>query len=275
MQVKIIQGDITTLQVDAIVNAANSFLIGGGGVDGAIHRKGGSAILEDCRAIVAKQGSCRTGEAVITRAGKLLAKHVIHTVGPVWQDGEQNEAHLLSRCYLSSFRIAQIHQLKTIAFPNISTGVYGYPKQAAAKTVFEVLTQLPLAQKAAFDAVYFVCFDEENFSIYQTHFQALQTKTLHLLFEENLLGWGLRGDPHLWNKMKDFSQTVLLPPSEEELIGVLYQLFELLTGKPITTVEKFYVDKYAHGGMSSGYIDGQHWQKQIFPALIEKFKSKK
>lgn len=275
MQVKIIQGDITTLQVDAIVNAANSSLMGGSGVDGAIHRKGGSVILEDCRAIIAKQGACRTGEAVITRAGNLPSKYVIHTVGPVWQGGQNQEAHLLSRCYLSSFRIAQVHQLKSIAFPNISTGVYGYPKQAAAATVFEVLTQLPLPQKATFDEVYLVCFDEENFEIYQTYFQTLQTKTLHLLFEESPPRWGLRGDPHLWNEMKGFSKTILLPSSAEELTQLLHQLFELLTGKPISIAENFYVEKHAHGGMSSGYIDANHWQKEIIPELVAKFKQKK
>ncbi len=272
MRIKIIRGDITTLQVDAIVNAANSSLMGGGGVDGVIHRKGGSSILEACCAIVAKQGYCKTGEAVITTAGALPAKYVIHTVGPVWQGGQDQEPHLLSRCYLSSFRIAQIHQLKTLAFPNISTGVYGYPKQAAATTVFEVLTQLPLPQKAAFDEVHFVCFDEENFDIYQTHFQTLQTKTLHLLFEENSVGWGLRGDPLLWEAMKYLSQTVLLPSSEEALTALLYWLFELLAGKPITTVKDFYVEKYAQGGISSGYINTSHWQNAIIPALLAKFR---
>ena len=132
-RIQVIKGDITKIKVDAIVNAANSSLLGGGGVDGAIHRAGGPAILEECKKIVARQGGCKTGEAVITSAGNLPAKCVIHTVGPVWNGGNNDERNKLANCYLNSLRIAVEYNLKTIAFPNISTGIYGFPKKEAAK----------------------------------------------------------------------------------------------------------------------------------------------
>ncbi len=158
------KGDITQLQVDAIVNAANSSLMGGGGVDGAIHRAGGPAILEECRKIVAKQGGCRTGEAVITSGAVLPAKYVIHTVGPVWSGGQKNEAQLLANCYKNSLALAVQHAIKTIAFPNISTGVYGFPKQEAASIAIITLNDF-LEEDIHIRNVYFVCFDEENYRI--------------------------------------------------------------------------------------------------------------
>jgi O-acetyl-ADP-ribose deacetylase (regulator of RNase III) len=124
--------DITRLHVDAIVNAANSGLRGGGGVDGAIHRAGGPSILKECDAIRARQGGCPTGEAVITGAGEMPAKYVIHTVGPVWRGGKSEEARLLANCYSNSLELAVKHGLKTVAFPCISTGVFGYPPELAA-----------------------------------------------------------------------------------------------------------------------------------------------
>src|SRR5690606_13829294 len=130
---KLIKGDITTLKVDAIVNAANTSLLGGGGVDGAIHRAGGLAILDDCKRIRAKQGGCNVGEAVITTAGNLPAKYVIHTVGPVWNGGKSNEEHLLSSAYRNSLTLAFEYRIRSIAFPNISTGIYRFPKDRAAE----------------------------------------------------------------------------------------------------------------------------------------------
>ena len=159
------QGDITKENVDAIVNAANSSLLGGGGVDGAIHRAGGPAILEECRAIRNRQGGCATGQAVITTGGKLPAKYVIHTVGPVWQDGRHNEETLLANAYSNSLKLAAQHEIQTIAFPNISTGIYGFPKDKAAaiavRTVTDFLAANPLPQE-----VTFVCFDSENYGLY-------------------------------------------------------------------------------------------------------------
>ena len=163
-KIEIIKGDITKLKVDAIVNAANSSLMGGGGVDGAIHRAGGKVIIEECKKIVEKQGRCETGNAVITTAGNMPSKFVIHTVGPVWHGGKYNEAEKLASCYRKSLELAEENNCRTIAFPNISTGIYGYPKEAAARialsTVVDYLSRSPKIEK-----VIFVCFDEENFSL--------------------------------------------------------------------------------------------------------------
>lgn len=165
-RIQVLRGDITKIATDAIVNAANSSLLGGGGVDGAIHRAGGPAILEACRAIRARQGGCATGEAVITTGGNLPAKYVIHTVGPVWNGGNHNEAALLANCYRNSLQIAVEHGLKTIAFPNISTGIYGYPKAEAAEVALRTVRDFCAAQPDALDEVIFVCFDEENWGEY-------------------------------------------------------------------------------------------------------------
>jgi O-acetyl-ADP-ribose deacetylase (regulator of RNase III) len=133
MSIQLIQGDITKLEVDAIVNAANSSLLGGGGVDGAIHRAGGPDILKECMAIRNRQGGCATGEAVITSGGRLKAKFVIHTVGPVWHGGNNQEDELLANAYTNSLKLAASYNVHSIAFPNISTGVYGFPKKRAAE----------------------------------------------------------------------------------------------------------------------------------------------
>jgi len=163
-KIQIIQGDITKINVDAIVNAANSSLLGGGGVDGAIHYAGGSAILEDCMKIRAKQGGCKTGEAVITGAGKLPAKYVIHTVGPVWNGGRNDESEKLVNCYLNSLRLAVEHNCTTVAFPNISTGIYGYPKNKAAKIAYQTVSDF-LDGNEQIEKVIFVCFDEDNYEL--------------------------------------------------------------------------------------------------------------
>jgi len=157
-----IQGDITKTEVDAIVNAANSSLLGGGGVDGAIHRAGGPAILQECRRI----GGCPTGEAVVTTAGRLPAKKVIHTVGPVWNGGTRGEPERLAACYRNSLQRALELGLRTVAFPNISTGVYGYPKHLAAPIAVETVREF-LTETDAIEQIVFVCFDEENLEIYR------------------------------------------------------------------------------------------------------------
>lgn len=164
-RIQIIKGDIIEQQIDAIVNAANSSLMGGGGVDGAIHRAGGPAILEECRKIIAKQGRCPTGEAVITTAGLLPAKYVIHTVGPVWAGGKNDEANKLSNCYKNSLQLALEFKIETIAFPNISTGIYGYPKEDAAKIATGTVINF-LRTNSSIKQVRFVCFDDENFVLY-------------------------------------------------------------------------------------------------------------
>lgn len=139
MKLTVIQSDITTVKADAIVNAANSSLLGGGGVDGAIHRKGGSAILDACRAVRAKQGKCNPGEAVVTTAGNLPANYVIHTVGPVWNNGGKEKEELLKNCYINSLKLAIENEVKRIAFPNISTGIYKFPKNIAARIAVEAV----------------------------------------------------------------------------------------------------------------------------------------
>lgn len=161
-RIKLIQGDITQIEVDAIVNAANSSLLGGGGVDGAIHRAGGEEILEECKKIVTKQGGCEVGEAVITTAGNLPAKYVIHTVGPIWYGGDQNENQLLENAYLNSLKLAVENNCKTIAFPCISTGVYDFPKDKAAKIAVQSVTEF-LENNSNVEQVIFVSFDLENY----------------------------------------------------------------------------------------------------------------
>lgn len=164
-RIKLIKADITSLKVDAIVNAANSGLLGGGGVDGAIHKAGGSDIHEECMMIRNKKGRCNPGEAVITTAGKLKAKYVIHTVGPVWNGGYKNEEELLGKCYEDSINLALENNVKTIAFPNISTGVYGFPKKLAAKIALNKVLKI-VQNNINIQQVIFVCFDEENYNIY-------------------------------------------------------------------------------------------------------------
>lgn len=158
-------GDLTTYAVEAIVNAANSALLGGGGVDGAIHRAGGPSILEECRAIVARQGGCPPGEAVITGAGLMPARHVIHTVGPIWGRQPDDESdRLLASAYENSLALAVDHDCRSVAFPNISTGVYGFPKDRAVDVALGAVTDSPWN----LDEVVFVCFDDENLSLYRT-----------------------------------------------------------------------------------------------------------
>lgn len=164
--INIIKGDITRQNVDAIVNAANSSLLGGGGVDGAIHRAGGPAILEACRAIVARQGKCKTGEAVITTGGNLSAKFVIHTVGPVWNGGNKNELRLLANAYSNSLSLAIENNIESIAFPNISTGIYGFPKDKAAEIAFSTVAAFIKNENRLME-ILFVCFDDENFELYK------------------------------------------------------------------------------------------------------------
>lgn len=170
--IEAIQGDITRIDVDAIVNAANTSLLGGGGVDGAIHRAGGPAILEACRKIVARQGGCKTGEAVITTGGNLPSRFVIHTVGPVWNGGNRGEAEKLACCYKRSLQLADEKNCKSIAFPNISTGVYRFPKAEAAKIAVEAVGNY-LRRGSGIERIIFVCYDEENFDLIKTELEKM------------------------------------------------------------------------------------------------------
>jgi len=168
-KLELMRGDITKLNVDAIVNAANSSLMGGGGVDGAIHRAAGPQLLEECMKIAEERrpGSpCPAGEAVITGAYRLPCKYVIHTVGPVWYGGAQAEAETLASCYRNSLLLAAKTCLASVAFPNISTGVYGYPKDKAAAVAVETVRKT-LIETPGIQRVLFVCFDEENYGLYK------------------------------------------------------------------------------------------------------------
>ena len=161
-KIELALGDITKLKVDAIVNAANTTLLGGGGVDGAIHRAAGPELLVECRGI----GGCPTGEARITKAYRLPAKHVIHTVGPVWRGGKTNEKELLRNCYRNSMKLADENGVKTIAFPSISTGAYGFPIERAAPIALQVVHE-NLQTLKNLDKVIFMCFSQSDYDVYE------------------------------------------------------------------------------------------------------------
>ena len=167
-KIEIQQGDITKLKVDAIVNAANTSLLGGGGVDGAIHRAAGPELLEFNK----KLGGCKTGEAKISPGFNLPAKKIIHTVGPVWSGGSHNEDELLGNCYRNSLKLAVENNLKTIAFPAISTGVYHFPQERAARIALTETIKI-LEKESSIEKVIFICFDERTFQIYQNIFSEL------------------------------------------------------------------------------------------------------
>ena len=166
MTLRLVKGDITHQEVDGIVNAANSSLLGGGGVDGAIHRAGGPEILAECREIRNRQGKCDTGEAVITGAGNLKASKVIHTVGPVWQGGYHGENILLERAYINCLTLARDHSLRRVAFPSVSTGAYGFPIERAALIALGSVVRFSRTNAEAFDEVRFVLFTEGDLAVY-------------------------------------------------------------------------------------------------------------
>lgn len=160
-RIQLIKGDITNLHVDAIVNAANNSLLGGGGVDGAIHRAAGPELLKECKTL----NGCDTGKAKITKGYKLAARHVIHTVGPVWRGGMNNEQELLESCYENCLKLTKKEDCCTVAFPNISTGVYRFPKDKAAEIAIRIVSNF-IRENRKPEIVFFVCFDDENHELY-------------------------------------------------------------------------------------------------------------
>jgi O-acetyl-ADP-ribose deacetylase (regulator of RNase III) len=176
-KVSMIQGDITKQATDAIVNAANSSLMGGGGVDGAIHRAGGPAILEECKQIVAQQGRLPTGKAVVTTGGNLKARYVIHTVGPVWHGGSSNEAELLRTAYYECLRLASEKELTSVSFPSISTGAYGYPVDEAARIAVGTVVTFLKEQATSLKEITFVLFDGRT---YESYCSALRTHLIQV-----------------------------------------------------------------------------------------------
>ncbi len=174
-KISIIKGDITRQTTDAIVNAANSSLMGGGGVDGAIHRAGGPPILEECKQIVSRQGPLPTGQAVMTAAGNMRTRHVIHTVGPIWHGGSQEEAELLASAYRESLKLAAENNLASIAFPSISTGAYGYPVDKASRIAIKTVISF-LSEATSIKEVVFVLFDSRTFDAYVSALQEIYEK---------------------------------------------------------------------------------------------------
>lgn len=166
VKLSLIQGDITQQDTDAIVNAANPSLMGGGGVDGAIHRAGGPAILEECKQIVAKRGPLPTGKAVITTGGNIKARHIIHTVGPIWHGGNRSEAELLASAYRESLKLAAERNLTSISFPSVSTGAYGYPLDKAARAALRAVASFLKEKPTSLKEVIFVLFDSSTYESY-------------------------------------------------------------------------------------------------------------
>lgn len=222
------------MTVDAIVNAANTSLLGGGGVDGAIHRAGGRAILEDCRKIIAKQGGCKVGQAIITTAGNLPSNFVIHTVGPVWNGGQKTEREKLANCYRSSLQLAVENSCKTIAFPNISTGIYKFPKKEAARIAVDTVLDF-VHSTNKIEKVIFVCFDDENFYYIKSYLNFKVFTIPSKLFANNeLLGTvniGLEDDgqgvlsgqlepTENYNTYRDFFRDTFLLDATDNLIRI-------------------------------------------------------
>lgn len=233
-KIEILKGDITKVKVDAIVNAANTSLLGGGGVDGAIHRAGGQAILEDCRKIINRQGSCKTGQAVITTAGNLNSKFVIHTVGPVWNGGQKDEKLKLAECYTNSLKLAVENNCTTIAFPCISTGIYKYPTNDAAKVAVETVLKF-LSNSDKIDKVIFVCFDDNNFYFVKSQLNYIVYTVPSKLFADNeIIGFvniGLEDDgmgvlsgqlipTKQYNKYREFFRKTFLEERDDNLIRI-------------------------------------------------------
>ena len=232
--IKFIKGDITKVTVDCIVNAANTSLLGGGGVDGAIHRAGGQAILDNCRKIIAKQGGCKVGQAVITTAGNLSSKFVIHTVGPVWNGGQKDEKEKLADCYRNSLLLAVDSGCRTIAFPNISTGVYKFPKDEAAKIAVDTVLDF-IRSTDKIEKIIFICFDDDNFGYIKRQLNFKVFTVPSKLFADNeflgTINIGLEDDgqgvlsgqlnpSENYNKYRNFFRDIFLADTADSLMRI-------------------------------------------------------
>ncbi|QQS73955.1 MAG: O-acetyl-ADP-ribose deacetylase [Flavobacteriales bacterium] len=232
-KIEILKGDITKVTVDAI--ECREYFLGGGGVDGAIHRAGGQAILDDCRKIIARQGGCKTGEAVITTAGNLNAKFVIHTVGPVWNGGQKNEKLKLADCYKNSLQIAVDNNCKTIAFPCISTGVYKYPTNEAARVSVDTVLDFVSSNPNKVEKVIFVCFDDDNFYFIKSQLNfKVYTVPSKLYADNEIIGTvniGLEDDgmgvlsgqlipTNKYDKYRDFFRKTFIEDQDDNLIRI-------------------------------------------------------
>lgn len=265
--ITIIKCDITTLNVDAIVNAANSSLLGGGGVDGAIHRAAGPELLAECRLL----NGCRTGEAKITKGYKLPAKYVIHTVGPIYhQCATRIDAGIyLSQCYMNSMDLAKQNEIHSIAFPAISTGVYGYPlREATGIAVTEIVAWIKRNPDYQIDVI-FSCFDTETETVYKKALSRLSEKKVSSIFEDEYLGgWAARGNPYFWEHLKSIFNDYNLPMDDEKFIGIIKDEFQKVTGHALRGDESYYVEEFAHGGMSSGVVTTEFWLNSAIPELL-------
>lgn len=261
--------DITTFEVDAIVNAANSSLLGGGGVDGAIHRAAGPELLTECRTL----NGCRTGEAKITKGYKLPAKYVIHTVGPIYhQCTTKTDASIyLSQCYMNSMDLAKKNDIHSIAFPAISTGVYGYPiKEATSIAVNEIDAWIKKNPNYQIDVV-FSCFDSETESVYRKTIERLNGKHVSAIFEDEYPGgWAARGNPYFWKYLKQVFDNYNLPIDEQKFVCIVKDEFLKVTGHDLRGDEAYYVEEFAHGGMSSGMVTTEFWLLSAIPVLLDR-----
>ena len=261
-------GDITAKHyADAIVNAANNSLLGGGGVDGAIHRAAGAELLDECRTL----GGCETGQAKITKAYKLPCDYVIHTVGPVWHGGNRGEAELLASCYRNSLRLAIEHDICSVAFPSISTGVYAYPLKQAAEAATQAVGDFVRESPEVFDDVLWVLFDKTTKEVYDDALRRCANMKLSIIFAEKPERWGLRGDPYFWDYLKQRAENMDII-SPDELDQWIKEEYSTLSGKALTDkyMDFAVIEQFAHGGMSSGGVDNRWWMDEGIPLLKSK-----
>ena len=269
MRLEVLVGDITVLRTDAIVNAANSSLLGGGGVDGAIHRAAGPELVQRCRLL----GGCKVGEAKVTPGFRLEAEWIIHTVGPKWRGGGSGEAAALASCYVQSLARADEAGARTVAFPAIATGIYGYPTSAAAAVAVEAVR----AANTQVREVTFVCFDEATRDAYLAAVGTAQGRKLRdvaldlaAVFEPEPDRWGLRGDPHVWRAMRDRLRGVT-PRTAAEARELLHTAFEEIVGVSLNDdglPDQVHRPELDHGGMSGGHVHIETWRTTLMPSLV-------